>query len=329
MKKFTHMGLTLLLSLGILAACGEGDENTEDTSGDNGDTDEETTEETDSSEEAEGEELDELSVQFVPSQNADTLEAKAKPLEDLLSDELGIPVTVSVSTDYNTIVEAMDSDQVDVGFLPPTAYVLAEEQGAAEVILQSQRYGVNDDGSPTEELVDFYKSIFIVRDDSDIESIEDLEGKSIGYQNVTSSAGFVWPAATLMDAGLDPLEDVEPVTLKGHDQAVISLLNGDVDAAVTFQDARNTVVGDYEDVFEETRIIEFTEDIPNDTVTIRPEVSEGMKDEVTDAFIAIGKDDEGREIIQDIYSHEGYVESEDSNFDTVREYEETVSQEVQ
>ncbi|RSL35195.1 phosphate/phosphite/phosphonate ABC transporter substrate-binding protein [Salibacterium salarium] len=330
MKKFTHMGLTLLLSLGILAACGEGDENTEDTSGDNGDTGEETTEETDSSEEeAEGEELDELSVQFVPSQNADTLEAKAKPLEDLLSDELGIPVTVSVSTDYNTIVEAMDSDQVDVGFLPPTAYVLAEEQGAAEVILQSQRYGVNDDGSPTDELVDFYKSIFIVKDDSDIESIEDLEGKSIGYQNVTSSAGFVWPAATLMDAGLDPLEDVEPVTLKGHDQAVISLLNGDVDAAVTFQDARNTVVGDYEDVFEETRIIEFTEDIPNDTVTIRPEVSEEMKDEVTDAFIAIGKDDEGREIIQDIYSHEGYVESEDSNFDTVREYEETVSQEVQ
>ena len=31
----------------------------------------------------------ELTVQFVPSQNADTLEAKAKPLEKLLSDKLG------------------------------------------------------------------------------------------------------------------------------------------------------------------------------------------------------------------------------------------------
>ena len=47
-----------------------------------------------------------LTVQFVPSQAAETLEAKAKPLEKLLSDKLGIPVTVSVSTDYNTIVEA-------------------------------------------------------------------------------------------------------------------------------------------------------------------------------------------------------------------------------
>ena len=51
----------------------------------------------------------ELTVQFVPSQNADTLEAKAKPLEKLLSKKLGIPVKVSVSTNYNTIVEAMKS----------------------------------------------------------------------------------------------------------------------------------------------------------------------------------------------------------------------------
>ena len=51
----------------------------------------------------------ELTVQFVPSQNADTLEAKAKPLEKLLSKKLDIPVKVSVSTNYNTIVEAMKS----------------------------------------------------------------------------------------------------------------------------------------------------------------------------------------------------------------------------
>ncbi len=303
----------LIISLLILTACNSNDADETDAK---------------ASDEDAGEELEELTVQFVPSQNADTLEAKAKPLEELLSDELGIPVKVSVSTDYNTIVEAMKSDQVDVGFLPPTAYVLAQEQDAADVILQAQRYGVNDDGSPTEELVDSYKSIFIVKADSDIQSVEDLKGKKIGYQNVTSSAGFVWPAATLMEADIHPLEDVEPVTLKGHDQAIISLLNGEIDAAVTFQDARNIVVNDYEDVFEETRVLEFTEPIPNDTIAIRPEISDDMKDKITQAFIEIGKDEEGQEIIRDIYSHEGYVESQDSNFDIVREYEDKVSKEV-
>ncbi|MBU5267086.1 phosphate/phosphite/phosphonate ABC transporter substrate-binding protein [Virgibacillus proomii] len=308
MKKIKFLGLALLFIV-LLSACGNKGENAKAEKG--------------------KEKLDKLSVQFVPSQNADTLEAKAKPLEKLLSDELDIPVEVSVSTDYNTIIEAMASEQIDVGFLPPTAYVLAKEKGAAEVLLQAQRYGVNDDGSPTEELVDSYKSIFIVNKGSGIESVADLKGKKIGYQNVTSSAGFVWPAATLLEAGIHPLKDVEAVTLKGHDQAIISLLNGDVDAAVTFQDARNVVAKDYEDIFEKTRIIEFTQPIPNDTIAVRPGIDEKMKKAITDAFIAIGKDEETREIIQEIYSHEGYVESKDSNFDMVREYEEKVSKEVE
>ena len=44
----------------------------------------------------------------------------------------------------------------------------------------------------------------------------------------------------LLKEGIDPLKDVKPVTLKGH-QSLIALLNGDVDAAVVFQDARNIV----------------------------------------------------------------------------------------
>ncbi len=40
------------------------------------------------------------------------------------------PVHVSMSTDYNTVVEAMKSKKVDVGFLPPDGYVLAHKQNA-------------------------------------------------------------------------------------------------------------------------------------------------------------------------------------------------------
>ncbi|MCC3372586.1 phosphate/phosphite/phosphonate ABC transporter substrate-binding protein [Cohnella sp. REN36] len=262
-----------------------------------------------------------LTVQFVPSQNADTLEAKAKPLEKLLSDKLGIDVKVSVSTDYNTIIEAMASKQVDVGFLPPTAYVLAKDKGAAEVILQAQRFGVNDEtGAPTDQLADSYKSMIIVKKDSPIKSIEDLKGKKIAYQNVTSSAGYVWPAALLMDHNLDPLHDVDPITVKGHDQGVIAVLNGDVDAAAIFQDARNTVKKDYPKVFEDTRVLSFTEPIPNDTISVRADMDADFIAKLKQAFIDIGKSEEGHAIIKDIYTHEGYVESNDSIFNIVREY---------
>ncbi|HEJ7598684.1 TPA: phosphate/phosphite/phosphonate ABC transporter substrate-binding protein [Staphylococcus aureus] len=235
----------------------------------------------------------ELTVQFVPSQNAGTLEAKAKPLEKLLSKELGIPVKVSVSTNYNTIVEAMKSKKVDVGFLPPTAYTLAHDQKAADLLLQAQRFGVKEDGSASKELVDSYKSEILVKKDSKIKSLKDLKGKKI-------------------------------VNVKGHDQAVISLLNGDVDAAAVFNDARNTVKKDQPNVFKDTRILKLTQAIPNDTISVRPDMDKDFQEKLKKAFIDIAKSKEGHKIISEVYSHEGYTETKDSNFDIVREYEKLV-----
>ena len=269
-----------------------------------------------------------LTVQFVPSQAAETLEAKAKPLEKLLSKELGIPVEVSVSTDYNTIIEAMDSKQVDVGFLPPNAYVLAHEQSGAKVLLQAQRYGIEQPGGKkTDELVDSYKSMIVVKKGSKIKELKDLKGKKIATQDVTSSAGYVWPAAEMKKAGVDiEKSDITTVQVKGHDQAILSVLNGDVDAAFVFEDARNNVVKDVPTIFDEVEPMYTTAPIPNDTVTVRADMSDDCNTKIQDAFINIGKSEEGKAIISAIYTHEGYVKSKDSNFDIVREYAKEVGQ---
>ncbi|HCU7174846.1 TPA: phosphate/phosphite/phosphonate ABC transporter substrate-binding protein [Staphylococcus aureus] len=267
----------------------------------------------------------ELTVQFVPSQNAGTLEAKAKPLEKLLSKELGIPVKVSVSTNYNTIVEAMKSKKVDVGFLPPTAYTLAHDQKAADLLLQAQRFGVKEDGSASKELVDSYESEILVKKDSKIKSLKDLKGKKIALQDVTSTAGYTFPLAMLKnEAGINATKDMKIVNVKGHDQAVISLLNGDVDAAAVFNDARNTVKKDQPNVFKDTRILKLTQAIPNDTISVRPDMDKDFQEKLKKAFIDIAKSKEGHKIISEVYSHEGYTETKDSNFDIVREYEKLV-----
>lgn len=267
----------------------------------------------------------ELTVQFVPSQNADKLEAKAKPLEKLLSDKLGIPVKVSVSTNYNTIVEAMKSKKVDVGFLPPTAYTLAHDQKAADLLLQAQRYGVNKDGSSNKKLVDDYKSEILVKKNSGIKSLKDLKGKKIALQDVTSTAGYTFPLATLKkETGINATKDMKIVNVKGHDQAVNSLLNGDVDAAAVFQDARTIVKKDQPNVFKDTKILKLTESIPNDTISVRPDMDKKFQEKLKKAFKDIAKSKKGHKIISEVYSHEGYTDTKDSNFDIVRKYEKEV-----
>ncbi|WP_289142797.1 phosphate/phosphite/phosphonate ABC transporter substrate-binding protein [uncultured Brevibacillus sp.] len=307
LKKVASMGLALVMAAG-LAGCGT------------------------SSSTASGTSYvpTELKVQFVPSQNAETLEAKAKPLEKLLGDKLGIPVKVSVSTSYSTIIEAMASKQVDIGFLPPNAYVLAHDvKGAADLLLQAQRFGVEEGtGQPTKDLVDFYRAMIVVKKDSPIQSLADLKGKKIAWQDVTSSAGFVFPAAELSKAGVDPEKDVQAITIKGHDKGILAALNGEVDAAAVFEDARNTVKKDKPDVFDVTRVLHYTAPIPNDTVAVRPDMSEEWRKKIQDAFIEIAKDPEGGKVIDEIYTHKGYVVGKDENFAPVRDYAKAVGQEI-
>lgn len=266
-----------------------------------------------------------LTIQFVPSQAATKLQARAKPLEKMLSKRLGIPVHVSMSTDYNTVVEAMKSKKVDVGFLPPDGYVLAHKQGAADLLLQAERYGVKQPGGKaTNQLVKSYRAEILVKKGSKIKNWKDLKGKSISVQNPTSTAGYVFPVAELKQKGLDVTKDCKLVTVTGHDQAVLNVLNGDTDAAFVFEDARNIVKKDNPKIMSQVVPIYFTKPIPNDTISVIPSMSKSFRKKLAKAFIAVGKSKEGKKVIESVYSHEGYAYTKDSDFNVIRKYDKIV-----
>ncbi|SDJ02441.1 phosphate/phosphite/phosphonate ABC transporter substrate-binding protein [Paenibacillus naphthalenovorans] len=308
--KFASISLSLVLLAGIAAGCGPQQDNAPTDRGDQQETP------------AARYVPKELKVQVVPPHNAETLEAKAKPLEKLLGNKLNIPVKISASTNDHTVIEALSSRQADIGFLPPNAYVLAHDQKkAADVLLQAQRYGIEDaTGAETNELVDVYKAMIIVKADSPIHALKDLKGKKIAWQDAASSAGYVWPANEMKKAGVDPKKDVTGIEVKGHDKGVLAVLNGQVDAAAIYQDARNLVIKDRPDVFRQTRVVAFTAPIPTDTISVRNDMDQAWRDKIAQAFIDIGKDPEGSKIIYDVFSHRGYVKSDDRKFNIVRDY---------
>lgn len=266
-----------------------------------------------------------LNVQFVPSSQASTLEAKAKPLESLLKKELGIPVKVTVSTSNNALVEAMSSHQVDVGFLPPDAYVLAHKRKIADVLLQAERYGYDEpSGKMNKTLMDKYRAMVVVKKGSKIKSWKDLKGKKIAVQESSSTSGYVYPVAELYKKGLNVVKDSTLTQVQGHDQAVLAVYNGDVDAAFVFADARNIAAKDTPQVMKDVVPIYFTKWIPNDTISVRSDMSQAYRTKLKKAFKNLMKTEKGKKIMSSIYSHMGYKDSKDSNFDVIRDYEKTI-----
>lgn len=266
-----------------------------------------------------------LNVQFVPSSQASTLEAKAKPLESLLKKELGIPVKVTVSTSNNSLVEAMSSHQVDVGFLPPDAYVLAHKRKIADVLLQAERYGYDEpSGKMNKTLMDKYRAMVVVKKGSKIKSWKDLKGKKIAVQESSSTSGYVYPVAELYKKGLNVVKDSTLTQVQGHDQSVLAVYNGDVDAAFVFADARNIAAKDTPQVMKDVVPIYFTKWIPNDTISVRSDMSQAYRTKLKKAFKNLMKTEKGKKIMSSIYSHMGYKDSKDSNFDVIRDYEKTI-----
>ena len=265
----------------------------------------------------------ELNVQFVPSVQANKIEAKAKALAKLLSKKLGIPVHVTVSTDNTALVESMASKKVDVGFLPSDAYVLAHKRKAADPLLQAMRYDYDEpSGKQNPNKLDSkYQSMIIVRKNSKIKSIKDLKGKKIAIQDPTSTTGYILPVAELYKKGINVVKDDNLVNVKGHDQGVVSVLNGDTDAAFVFKDARNLVAKDEPNVFKEVKPIYFTKKVPNDTISVRSNMSSAFRKKLAKSMKEIVKTKEGAKILNNIYDHYGYKDAKDSDYNIIREYQ--------
>ncbi|NLP50176.1 phosphate/phosphite/phosphonate ABC transporter substrate-binding protein [Bacillus sp. RO1] len=303
MKKFLSIFLVAILAIS-LAACGSNNSSGENT---NSNSDSATG----------GEQItpEKIVMGFVPSQESDTIADTVAPLADRLGEELGIEVEGRVMTDYTALIEAMGSNEVHVGFIPAFGYVLANEQYGAEVILKSIRYGSGT-----------YKAQYIVRADSGIESLADLEGKIWAYPDAASTSGFLFPASQLMDefdiASAQDLQTTffsDTVQSGAHDTAAIAVYEGDADVATTFEDVRTGLEEEYPDIMEKTKVIGYTEEIPNDTISVTKELDDELVQKIKDTFLSFNEDEDMIKIMNEVYSWDEISEATDEEYKVVKE----------
>lgn len=265
-----------------------------------------------------------LNVQFVPTNNDGSMEAKTGPFADYLSEKLGMDVNVTLATDYSTIVEAMASGKVDLGIMPPAAYVQARNLDAAEAILSSQLVKYDEDTEePIEgEYTSTFKGEVLVKADSDMESLEDLKGKKIATLSPNSASGYIYPVAEMKDLGIDPLTDCTLTTVNDIPSEMTAVLNGQQDACFVFQGARyvfSSKFTDY-DLYKDLKVLYLTEgDIPNDAIAVQPSMDDDLKAQIKDVFLNLADDEEGKEAMS-LWGHTGYGEADESAYDTIEAY---------
>jgi phosphonate transport system substrate-binding protein len=172
-------------------------------------------------EEALGTEDAPIKVLFVPSVNVDFMIESGDALEEFLNEATGLVYEVSVPTSYAATIEEMCASPTDtIGFIPAMGYALANQLCGVEPALASARRGWT-----------VYWTQYIVPRDSDIQTLEDLEGKTWGLGDFASTSGFLYPAAELADLGITVGDQVET---GGHGETARAVYDGEVDFGTTF-----------------------------------------------------------------------------------------------
>jgi phosphonate transport system substrate-binding protein len=253
----------------------------------------------------------EVTLALTPSRDPTLLHEVGGELGTYLSRHLGAPVRVQVASDYAGVIEALRSQLVDVAFLTAVGYVLAAREAGAEIAVKALRGG----------RADYAARIFVLQE-SAITQLADLRGKTIAFVDPASSSGYIYPMVLLVKERL--VRDRDPKTFfkesifaGGHDAALLSVLNGSVDAAAAFDEAPERILKDPRKAARFRPIAE-TARIPNDGAALRRGLGAELKTRITSSLLALNTT-EGIDLLRRLYNIDGLVPAHDSDYDPVRE----------
>lgn len=249
---------------------------------------------------------------LIPAEEAGLELELFKPIGEYLEEELGIPVEMTICSDYTAVVQAVKFGHTDMARFGPFNYVLATTQTKVEALVRGIKKSTGKDA---------YYSLIITQRYSDIETLEDLRGRTFAFVDPASCSGGLVPTTVLIKAGVDPETDLAEKFYAGSHGAVIVAVKGKkVDAGAV---ADNRLLDAIEaGVIRESQVVVIHRSKPicNSPIAVRSDLSEILKQRIKEAFLNIPKDlalNYGTKCL-------GYVEAKDEDYDAIREIAETL-----
>ncbi len=257
-----------------------------------------------------------LRVAFQVCNSLEENRERFEPLRVFLSKRLGREVKMSHVNTFD-FVERAQRGEFDILQSNGYIYINVKEKVGAVLLAREVKA---DTGKDTGGLI-------VVRADSPIRRISDLEGKRMVFGPVLSPGGYLAQYSTLLEAGFDPEKRLSGYSfLPGawqHEKVVYSVLFGAADAGAV-------KVGDLERMeaegkvrASEFRIIASSEPVPNCTVYALPAVDRKTAESFREALFSLTESDfvaVNGERLNVLHRDgvRGYVPTQDGEYDVLR-----------
>ena len=313
-KRLCALSLSAALSLSLLAGCGSGSapvDTADSASASNP-----------------GGEDGVFTIAYAPNESTTESADARNGLARDLGEFLGCEVEEIQASDYNAIIEALRTGSADMAYMGSQALALGVERTGLEPIVMKA-----EDGDPEKAV---YHSVFITNaSNEDINSIQDVKGRTMAFVDPDSTSGNLIPTAEIIQAfpddGLnsDMLHTngdfFEAVSFSGSHQAGLqAIVKGDVDVAPISDQILASEIANGNAAESDVKIIHESAAIPAEAMVVAEHVDQETRDKLAEFLTGY----ENEEYFTDVIKVPGarFIECDMSDYQEIIELNKIINE---
>ena len=225
-------------------------------------------------------------------------------LIEALEKETGITFQWIGSKTYDEVIKKIGTKQADIGYVGAFGYIEARDNFGVKLIART--YG--------KKKREFYYSMIVAREDSGLNTLLDLKGKSFVFNDPKSTSGFLFPMVALKKAGIK-MEDFSGVKyVTRHANSLLAVYNKHVDAGAISSTAKEKVDID----FSKIKILWESRPIYRGSWIANKDLSDEQFYKIQSAFLRISNYKDAEKIFKDLGT-KGFIKGHDRDYDNIRE----------
>lgn len=225
---------------------------------------------------------------------------RLSPLTEFLSDTLGLPVSLKLSPNMKQAIKDVADGSVHLAYLTPVAYLRTRELSNSQLIVKTVTQNKG-----------WFQLMIVVNNDSPIQSVEDLVGKSFAFGDPAA----LLQKAAVIGAGVS-LQKLSKMDFLGHyDNIARAVRRGFYDAGIL----KDTTALMWKN--NGLRIIHTSPDLPPYNITASEKLSPELFDKIRNAFLQLDPNSpKDYAVIKALdINYNGFTETSDAEYNVIRE----------
>lgn len=227
------------------------------------------------------------------------------PIFAHLARQLGVDFDLVATTDWAGMAVAMGSGQLDVAWMGPWGYIIANNATDCQAVAT-----VKYDDKP------IYYAIIVARPDLEVKKFpDDTRGRSISFADVGSTSGWLIPSFYSREVWkIDPKTFWKYTEGATHAANEIAVNSGQVDMATDFDRNRNAMIAGGRMKEDSNKIVWQSSPLPNDAIALPANASRDLMGQVQKILTAISVE-EAKGLLPNRYT--GFVPATHASYDSI------------